>query len=87
MNINPNFENEFNFDSDDSPPADTLMLLAMAFINEKLIEPMEDKLSEQDQHMLSLIGVAFHGIGQQARAMEELEAHLNKDQNQNFSQN
>ena len=84
MNINPNFENEFN---SDVPPADDLMLMGMGFIHEKLIAPMEGKLSEQDQEALSVIGVAFLNIGKQARAMEELEAHLNKDQKQNFSQN
>ena len=84
MNINPNFENEFD---SDSFPADDLMLMGMGFIHAKLIEPMEGKLSEEDNQALSLIGVAFLGIGKQARAMEELQEALNEDQKQNFSQN
>lgn len=95
MNINPNFENEFDFaheshgeySNTDNPPADDLILMGMGFIYAKLIEPMEDKLSEKDQQALSLIGVTFLNIGRQARAMEKLEAHLNEDQKQNFSQN
>ena len=95
MNINPNFENEFDFayeshgeySNTNNPPADDLILMGMGFIYAKLIEPMEDKLSEKDTLALNLIGVTFLNIGKQARAMEEIEESLNQSQNQNISQN
>ena len=67
MNIN----SDHNFDNNDAPCAAEVMDNGMHFIFDKLIEPMRDKLSVEDMKMISIIGIAFRIVAEQATAFEK----------------
>jgi hypothetical protein len=85
MNINPNFSDNEN----NCSPANEVMANGMDFIFEKLIIPMQHKLDAEDINLISIIGLSFKIIAEQATALEELEDNLGQDDfNQNdFSRN
>ena len=67
MNIN----SDHNFDNNDAPCAAEVMDNGMDFIFEKLIEPMKEKLSAEDMRMISIIGIAFRIVADQATSFEK----------------
>jgi len=68
MNIKKDFSQ-----NDENPPADEVMANGMDFIFEKLIEPMQEKLSVEDLSLISLIGLSFKIIAEQATMYEQIE--------------
>ena len=83
MNINPDFNNQ-----DECPPADEVMANGMDFLFENLIEPMQEKLNQDQLKILSLIGISFKIIADQAAAYENLEQSMKGlDTNEDFSRN
>ncbi len=69
MNLNSDFSSDYN----DAPSAEEVMAQGMGFIGEKLIEPMQEKLSPEDLTILALIGMSFKVVAEQARAYEKLQ--------------
>tara|TARA_B100000519_G_C14215074_1_gene424533 strand:- start:589 stop:840 length:252 start_codon:yes stop_codon:yes gene_type:complete len=76
MNINPNFDNQ-----EECPPADEVVAHGMNFLFEKVIEPMKDKLDPEDLALISLIGMSFKIVGEQATAYEKLQEGFDSDSN------
>jgi len=84
MNINPNFSDNEN----ECPPANEVMANGMDFIFENLIEPMQEKLDEDQLKIMGLIGLSFKIIAEQATALEELEKSMEgNDTNEDISRN
>ena len=84
MNIN----SEFSSSDNDLPNAESVMAKGMGFIAEKLIEPMEGKLEEDDLKLLALIGISFKIVAEQARAYEEIMGQAqSQDNSQDFFRN
>lgn len=84
MNINPDFSSDFN----DIPSAQEVMAQGMGFIGEKLIAPMKDQLDQEDLALLSLIGISFQIVADQATAYEKLQAsELDEDKTIGFHRN
>ena len=86
MNLNSDFSSDYN----DIPSADEVMSQGMGFIAEKLIEPMQDKLSPEDLSILALVGMSFKIVADQARAYEKLQEQGGvppAQDNQDFSRN
>ena len=75
MNINPNFSNE------EIPPANEVVAQGMGFLFEKVIEPMQEKLSAEDTALIGLIGMSFKIVGEQATAYEKLQEGFDSDSN------
>ena len=85
MNLNSDFSSDSEI-----PTADSVMAQGMGFIGEKLIEPMQDKLSPEDLGILALIGMSFKIVAEQARAYEKLQEQGGvppAQDNQDFSRN
>ena len=82
MNINSNFTNN---DNNDSASAEEVMDNGMGFIFQKLIEPMQGKLSIEDLETLSIIGIAFKMVADQATAYEK--AQQDETNQQDFFRN
>lgn len=76
MNINP----EHNFENDDVASAEEVMNNGMDFIFQTLIKPMQNKLSFDDLQNLSMIGVAFKIVADQATAYEKAQQDETKQQ-------
>ena len=74
MNINSEFNNQY-----ENPTADEVMANGMDFIFENLISPMADRLNQEQLKIISLIGISFKIIAEQATALEELENNIKKD--------
>ncbi len=81
MNINEDFTNEF-----ECPQAEEVMASGMDFIFDKLISPMNEmgKLNEEDLAMISLIGISFKIISEQASLYEK---SVSEDTTQDFYRN
>jgi hypothetical protein len=83
MNINPNFSDE-----NENAPASEVMALGMDFIYENLIEPVQENLNTDQLKIISLIGMSFKIIAEQATALEELEKSMEGlDNNEDISRN
>ena len=81
MNINP----EHNFENDDVASPEEVMDNGMGFIFQTLIKPMQNKLSVDDLQTLSMIGVAFKIVADQATAYEK--AQQDETNQQDFFRN
>ena len=67
MNINENF-------SDNQPKfSDEIMSMAMSEIHDILIEPMQGKLTPEQDAVLALIGMTFKIMAEKATALEKME--------------
>ena len=67
MNINENF-------SDDQPKfSDEIMSMAMSEIHDMLIEPMQGKLTQEQDAVLALIGMTFKIMAEKATQLEKME--------------
>ena len=65
-----NFEEDHNDLVDDAQNSEYVMEVAMSLIHEILIEPNEDKLTEEQSMILVTIGEAFRLMASKARAHE-----------------
>lgn len=81
MNINP----DHNFENDDVASAEEVVDNGMDFIFQKLIKPMQSKLSVEDLETLSVIGIAFKIVADQATAYEK--AQQDETSQQDFFRN
>ena len=82
MNINPNYNHE-----EELPSAEEVMSKGMGFIAEKLIEPMSEKLSEEDMALIALIGLSFKIVAEQATAYEKIQEGLSESNGTDFNRN
>jgi hypothetical protein len=73
MNINSDYQ-----DNEDLSP-ENVMNEGMNFIFQKLIDPMKEKLNEDDLALISIIGVSFKMIAEQAGAYEKTQSQEYKE--------
>lgn len=73
MNINSDYQ-----ENEDLSP-ENVMSHGMDFIFEKLIVPMQEKLDEEDLALISIIGVSFKMIAEQASAYEKIQSEEYKE--------
>ena len=83
MNINSNYSDEDNA----VPKAQAVMNSGMGFIFDKLLAPMEDQLSQEDIEMLTVIGVSFKIIAEQAQKYEDSIANQINNGDEPFYRN
>ncbi len=67
MNIDENFSSDPAFTSNE------ICSLAMSEIHNMLIEPMQDKMTPEQDSMLAIIGLTFKVMAEKATALEKLE--------------
>jgi hypothetical protein len=67
MNINENFSSEQPKFSDE------IMSMAMNEINDMLIEPMQGKLTPEQDAILAIIGLTFKIMAEKATQLEKME--------------
>jgi hypothetical protein len=67
MNINENFSSE------GQPSSNDIMAMAMGELHDILIEPMQEKLTEEQNGMLAIIGLTFKVMAEKATALEQIE--------------
>tara|TARA_Y100000310_G_scaffold245413_1_gene250382 strand:+ start:753 stop:1025 length:273 start_codon:yes stop_codon:yes gene_type:complete len=67
MNINENFS------SDQPKHSNEIMGMAMQEIHDILIEPMQDKLTPQQDSILAIVGLTFKVMAEKATAFEKME--------------
>ena len=65
-----NFEEDHNDLVDDVQNSEYVMEVSMSLIHEILIEPNEDKLTDEQSMILATIGEAFRLMASKARAHE-----------------
>ncbi len=65
----------FNQDpSSDQPKySDEIMSMAMSELADILIKPMEDKLTQEQDAILAIIGLTFKVMAEKATALEKME--------------
>jgi len=65
----------FNQDpSSDQPKySDEIMSMAMSELADILIKPMEDKLTQEQDALLAIIGLTFKVMAEKATALEKME--------------
>ena len=66
-----NIEKDFN--SDQPKFSDEIMTLAMGEIHDILIEPMQGKLTQDQDAVLALIGLTFKIMAEKATQLEKME--------------
>tara|TARA_R100001594_G_scaffold130648_1_gene169867 strand:+ start:295 stop:543 length:249 start_codon:yes stop_codon:yes gene_type:complete len=82
MNINENFSSEPELSSND------ICAMAMQKINDLLIEPMQDKLTPEQDSTIAVIGLAFMVMAEKATALEKMEQDkLEEDKTIGFHRN
>lgn len=65
-----------------------VMAMALGEIHDILLEPMQGKLTEEQDAVLALIGVTFKIIAEKATALEKMEQdELNNPKKDNFYRN
>ena len=62
-----------NSSSDQPKFSDEIMTLAMGEIHDILIEPMQGKLTQEQDAVLALIGLTFKIMAEKATQLEKLE--------------
>tara|TARA_R100001143_G_scaffold60750_1_gene60520 strand:+ start:240 stop:494 length:255 start_codon:yes stop_codon:yes gene_type:complete len=67
-----NIEKDFSSQESD-PSSNDVMDMAMGKLATMLIEPMQDKLTQEQDAVLALIGITFKIIAEKATALEKLE--------------
>ena len=67
MNINENFS------SDQPKFSDEIMSMAMSEIHDILIEPMQGKLTQEQDAVLAIIGMTFKIMAEKATQLEKME--------------
>jgi hypothetical protein len=89
MNI---LDNNSDFNSDEEINAEYVMNQSMTALWDLVIEPMQEKLSQEDMGIISLIGVSLKLIAQKASLHEATmsflqEGELNDPKENDFSRN
>ena len=81
MNINENYQDDQDLPQD----AVEAMKIGMGIIHAKLINPIIDQLSEEDAHIINVVGTTFLIIAEQANDYQNLMENLqdNSDFNRN----
>ena len=65
---------EKDFSSQDSDPySNDVMDMAMGKLATMLIEPMQDKLTQEQDALLAIIGITFKIIAEKATSLEKME--------------
>jgi|TARA_B100000497_G_C7470216_1_gene289750 hypothetical protein len=73
MNINEDYQKVA------VPESQLVMDIAMSWIHENLIQPLEEKLTEEQAMMLVNIGAGLRIVADKANAYEEIEAEGYKE--------
>ena len=73
MNINEDYQKP------EVPDSQLVMDVAMSWIHENLIQPLEEKLTEEQAMMLVSIGAGLRIVAEKAHAYEEIEAEGYKE--------
>ena len=68
MNINEDFSS-----SEPQPTSSEVCAMAMGEIHDILIEPMQGKLTQEQDAVLALIGMTFKIMAEKATALEKME--------------
>jgi len=68
MNINENFSS-----SESQPTSSEVCAMAMGEIHDMLIEPMQDKLTPEQDSILAIIGLTFKIMAEKATQLEKIE--------------
>ena len=72
----------------EQPSSNEVMAMALGEIHDILLEPMQGKLTEEQDAVLALIGVTFKIIAEKATALEKMEQdELNNPKKDNFYRN
>ena len=66
-----NIEKDFN--SDQPKFSDEIMTMAMGEIHDILIEPMQGKLTQEQDAVLAIIGLTFKIMAEKATQLEKME--------------
>ena len=83
MNLNQDFSSE-----QPEPSSDIIMAMAMTELHDMLIEPMQGKLTQEQDSMLALIGLTFKIIAEKATALEAMQQdEVSAPKNDNFYRN
>ena len=64
---------EKDFSSDQPKFSDEIMTTAMGAIHDMLIEPMQGKLTQEQDAVLALIGLTFKIMAEKATQLEKME--------------
>lgn len=80
MNI---LDNNFDFNSDETVNAEYVTNEGMCALWELCIEPMQDKLSQEDMAVISLIGMTLKIVAEKASAYEKLQGNELNDLKEN----
>ena len=79
---------EKDFSSDQPKFSDEIMSMAMQEIHDILIEPMQDKLTEEQDAVIAIIGMTFKIMAEKATALEQMEqGELNNPKQDDFYRN
>lgn len=85
MNI---LDNNSDFNSDETVNAEYVTNQGMSALWDLCIEPMQEKLSEEDMTIISLIGMTFKIVAEKASAYERLQqGELNDPKENEFYRN
>jgi hypothetical protein len=68
---------EKDFSSDQPKFSDEIMTKAMGAIHDMLIEPMQGKLTQEQDAVLALIGLTFKIMAEKATELEKLQEGFN----------
>ena len=68
MNINEDFSS-----SEPQPTSSEVCAMAMGEIHDMLIEPMQDKLTPEQDSILAIIGLTFKIMAEKATQLEKIE--------------
>jgi hypothetical protein len=72
----------------EQPSSNEVMAMALGEIHDILLEPMQGKLTEEQDAVLALIGATFKIIAEKATALENMEQdELNNPKKDNFYRN
>ena len=72
MNILDN-DSDFNFDLPQDVDSNFVTSQSMTALWDLVIEPMEDKLSDADKSLISIIGISLKLVAHKAAAYEKLQ--------------
>jgi len=88
MNILDNSDSDFNFDLPEGVDAEYVTNKSMSALWDLVIAPMEDKLSDEDKSLISIIGITLKLVAHKAKCYEDLEKGNLPDSNENdFNRN
>ena len=90
MNIEKDFssDSDFNFELPEGVDAEYVTNQSMSALWDLVIAPMQEKLSEGDRMLISIIGMTLKIVAQKATAYEKLQkGELSDPKENDFSRN